>query len=169
MTIGEFLSFLKESSPVTMFVVAWGTAVLMFCPESGLSHLGVLPLRNRFAAWIGLSLIISVGYLVGFALKWTANPVGNFFTARRIKRHMLRRLEHSTADEKKCLSEFVKQNQRTLPLPWNNCTVITLENDGILSRPKVVDPDAMPPKYQINEIAWRILHKQSKWRCPVRS
>ncbi len=147
------LEFLKLA-PRYLISVVLITGTLVFSPDSWLKHLGLHSFTETYRQWLGLAFLISITLSGVAAVAACSGWISTKLFKRRIRRHVIRRLNSLTEDEKQILRYYIAMNTRANMLKVNDGVVLGLVADGIIYRSASMGSIIEGFAHNITDFAW---------------
>lgn len=121
--------------PTKFIFVIWLTSLfLLFFPEEFLNKLNLQEFISEFGKYIGISFLISTGFLIVTLITYFSRLISNYRLSKTIRKSILNDINYLNHHEKALLREFFLNNKQTLQLPMDDDTVTGLENKSIIYR-----------------------------------
>jgi len=160
MDITSFLDSIRLTPKVAGSVFLFSVVVFLL-PRSLLNALAINELRDQYAPWLGVSVLLSGSVLIAHAVAPTARWVRNRFDYYRALRRGRRHLSDLTPSEREILKRYMDANTRSRSLSAEDGTVACLVADHILYRPTrfVRAGLSIEADYVLDTWAWKHLHK----------
>lgn len=123
---------IKKIPTKLIFVVWLSASLILFVPEHFLTKLNLQDFLKDYGKYIGISFIISSGFLIVVIFNYVAGTIARKRFRKKIKKNILRDITNLDFHEKALLREFYINGKDTLQLPIDNDTVVGLANKHII-------------------------------------
>ncbi|RMZ59349.1 hypothetical protein D1632_06820 [Chryseobacterium nematophagum] len=115
-----------------VFLLFLTTGILLFIPDTYLKDLKVESFISEYGKFIGITFIITVGFLLVSSISYIVSTIKNNRDTLKIKKTIIKNLKLLTYHEIFVLREFFINGKSTLQLPFLDETIISLENKMII-------------------------------------
>jgi len=128
----EKLFDIKKIPTKLLFVVWLSSSLILFVPKQFLTKLNLQGFLVDYGKYIGISFIISSGFLLVALINFIARNISRKRFKRQIRLSVLRNINYLDFHEKALLREFYINDKHTLQMPFDNDTVVGLLNKHII-------------------------------------
>jgi hypothetical protein len=132
--IGPLITAIKNAGPRIYAAALVATLLLLFLPESIISHIGFAEFRQSYRVALGLVFIASASLLVVHAIPAIAPVVVSPWKRQLNRRTDLKRLADLTHDEKAFLRPYILDDENTRHALITSGVVKGLVAKGLLYR-----------------------------------
>jgi hypothetical protein len=153
-TIADFLKL----APKILLGVSFGSAFVLFAPDSLEQKLGILAIRDGYRPWIGILFILSVALCLSHLIFNFAPLTKERFIQWRIRRLAVERLHSLTQEEQNILSRYIANKSRVHHFDIADGNVAELDSLGIIARSSSVARVERRFDYNIKPWAWDYLN-----------
>ena len=147
---------LKKIPTKFIFVVWLSCCIILFVPEKFLSKLNLTEFLVEFGKYLGIVFVICSGFLLVVLFAFIFDTVHRKRFRKRLRKQIIESLNELDRYEQSILREFILVGKYTLPLPFNDESVISLTSKGILfqhSNSNFGSPFDLRLFYSISEFA----------------
>ena len=146
-------------APRYLIAIGIAAAFLLFGREEFLTSIGLKKFTDDYRAWLGIAFISTIS-LFGV---YGATEIISFFRRkiikRRIRKHIINRLNRLTENEKQILRFYYFQNTRANTLGTDDGIVQGLVADGIIHLSASLGNQFEGFAHNITEIAWQYINE----------
>ena len=128
----EKLFDLKKIPTKLIFVLWLSSALILFVPEKILTKLNLKLFLSEYGKFIGITFIISSAFLLVTIFNYFTRQIAKRKLKKETKQLILREITNLGFHEKALLREFYINSKDTLQLPFDNDTVVGLQNKHII-------------------------------------
>lgn len=148
--------------PKYWFALALVSGGLIFLPKVVTERLGVSSLVSDYRTWIGLSCLVSVGFLLAHYLWNLKDLFWSTLEEKRMIKAGCRALRGLTSAEKRILSEYLIFKTKSRKLNYQSGVVNNLERENIIYRASTIGHITEGFAYNLQPWAWEELgsHKE---------
>lgn len=147
---------LKRFPGQLVFVIWISSLLLVILPDTILEKFLLKSFKSKYAEFIGPTLLITCAISVFMVVKYFIDLVKWRKYLKQRKEDILKCINKLTFHEAIILREFILHNKTTILAPFNDETVISLENKGLIykaTQSAVVSGIDMAYPYSITEFA----------------
>jgi hypothetical protein len=128
----EKLFDIKKIPTKFIFIIWLSCILILFVPEKFLTKLNVADFLHDYGKYIGITFIISSGFLVVTLISYISRHFKQKKISKQIKAEILKDIALLDSHEKAIIREFFIQGKHTLQLPLDSDTVVGLVNKNII-------------------------------------
>ncbi|MBE0449071.1 MAG: superinfection exclusion B family protein [Actinobacteria bacterium] len=153
---------LLKLAPRYLISVALISGALLFFSESWLERIGLDSFAKDNRQWLGLTFLVCI-ILWGVAVisdcwGWLSNKIFQ----RKVEKHIIRRLNSLTEDEKQILRYYIAMNTRANMLKVDDGVVQGLVADRIIYRSASMGNILEGFAHNITDLVWDYIHENPK-------
>lgn len=123
---------LKNFPGKLVFVIWISSAILVFLPQGWLKMLSLYSFKVKFEEYIGPTFLISSAIMAYIIYRAIADWISIKRYSQRRKKEILKYLDNLNWNEIIVIREFYIQGKDTIKAPFNDETVIALENKNLI-------------------------------------
>jgi hypothetical protein len=155
--LNAIFKFLKLA-PRYLIAVVLFAGIMLFSPDRVLQRLGVLRFAQDNRSWLGIAFLGATSLFVVSCIIDLINWLKRSRRERARTKHIVKRLNNLTEDEKQILRFYLANNTRANRLRYDDGVVRGLEADGIIHRSSSLGNLVEGFPYNISDVAWNYLH-----------
>jgi len=147
---------LKKFPGQLVFVIWISSLLLIILPDVALEKLLLKNFKAKYGEFIGPILLVTTAISVFMIVKYFIDSAKRKKYIKQRKENILKWISKLTFHEAIILREFILHNKTTILAPFNDETVISLENKGLIykaTESAVVSGIDMAYPYSITEFA----------------
>lgn len=151
------LEFTKLA-PRFIFALGIAAGTLLFVSDKFLKRIGLTEFVQKYRFALGLVLIVSAALLIVYTALSVIGAIQRRWRKRGYHKHIVKRLQRLTEDEKQILRYYLAYNTRANTLMYDDGVVQGLVSDRIIYQSASIGNILEGFAHNISDFAWEYLH-----------
>lgn len=153
----HMLDWLKEF-PKHFLPFGIFAAISLFAPDTILSKIGIIEIRNQYKPYLGAVLVLSITFVLSAGLTFAWDRAKEMMNNRLKKRKVIERLRQITPEEADILGEYLEKKTYTLTLGLTDGVAMGLAKSGIIWQASNMTYDPGACDFNISPWIWIYLN-----------